>query len=306
VPARSNFFQQVVLLLHRNTAGAPAVEESAMLLHRVTGEKREVDVVIRSTTAGYPLVVSIEATSLRRPADVGWVEKTRAKHEHLETNQLVLVSESGFTPQALDLAAHHRILALAPVDLEGDDPAGEIVNKLPALWPKLLALTPVNIRVHVARPDGSEGWFKAEPDHTLFFDDGQGITYVSTWVFGMIQKRFLEIADQIGLRDIRTDMDSPFWLEAGGVFANVDGQRRDFFVRFDDADPPELHAVTRIEVTGTAHIEVREMPLRHRRLGEISFAQGQFDMAGKSAVVVVTENDQGGALSMKWDDASDT
>jgi hypothetical protein len=300
VPARSNFFQDVVALLHRNMAGSPAVEDSAMLVNRVTGETREVDIVIRTESAGYPLVVSIEATSGRRPADVGWVEKMQAKHEHLETNQLVLVSDNDFSAQARRLADHYGVLALAPEDLQGDERVGAILNHLPALWPKLLSLTAVNIRVHVARPNGSEAWFQAEPDHTLFFDDGKGVVYVATFVIAVMQKHFLEIADQIGLRDIKQDMDAPFSFEAGGAFANLDGQRRDFFVRWEAADPPELHAITRVEVTGTAHIEVREMALRHRRLGEIAFAEGQFEMAGKDAVVVVMEDARGKVVSMRW------
>jgi hypothetical protein len=147
----------------------------------VTSERREVDVVIRSSTAGYPLVVSIEATSTGRRADVSWVEKMRAKHEHLETNQFVLVSESGFSDQASKLAEHRGILPVTPVDLEGGNPDAEIVGNLPALWPKLLSMTVESIKVHVLRPDGEEVWFKAEPDHTLFVANGTPIKKQNGW-----------------------------------------------------------------------------------------------------------------------------
>jgi hypothetical protein len=53
-------------------AGDATVEESAMLKERGSGEEREVDVVIRSAAAGYPLVVSIEAVATRRKADKPW------------------------------------------------------------------------------------------------------------------------------------------------------------------------------------------------------------------------------------------
>jgi hypothetical protein len=65
----------------------------------------------------------------------------RAKHEHLETDKLVLVSEAGFTRQARELAEHFNIATLAPVDLGGDDPQGEVVNRLRSLWPKAVSLT---------------------------------------------------------------------------------------------------------------------------------------------------------------------
>jgi hypothetical protein len=305
VPARSNFFQQVVLLLHRNIAGADAVEESAMLLHRLTSEPREVDVVIRSTSAGYPLVVSIEANSRARIADVGWVEQMHAKHQHLETNQLVLVSERGFSSQADALAQAHGILALTPVDLTGEDPEGKIVNRLPSLWPKLLSLTPETIRLHVRTPDGRELWFAAQPDHTLFFDDGVAVTYIATFVLTLIRKRFIEIADQIGLRDIAQDLDRGFRLEVGGAFATVDQVRRDLFVRYEMTEPPEFHAVLQAEVVGRARIEVREMELRHRRLGEVAFSEGQFEFNELRAIVVVSEDQLGGgAISMRWERSS--
>src|SRR4029079_4781946 len=39
-----------------------------------------------------------------RPADVAWVEQQHTKHQQLPTNKLILVSLSGFTEQAQDLA----------------------------------------------------------------------------------------------------------------------------------------------------------------------------------------------------------
>jgi hypothetical protein len=41
--------------------------------------------------------------------------------------------------------------------------------------------------------------------------------------------------------------------------------------------------------------------LSHRRLGDVRYAYGQGSIAGKSSLVVVTEDDNGGTLSVRGD-----
>ena len=50
--------------MSRNLAEGATKEESAMLTNSVTSKKREVDVVLRTRTAGVELVIGIEATGL--------------------------------------------------------------------------------------------------------------------------------------------------------------------------------------------------------------------------------------------------
>ena len=72
MPRRSNLFQDVVAVVHRLLGAGAEIEESAMLVHRQTGGRREVDVVIRSVVAGQEIVVSVEAAASGRRADVEW------------------------------------------------------------------------------------------------------------------------------------------------------------------------------------------------------------------------------------------
>jgi hypothetical protein len=104
VPKRTNLFQEVIEIIHTHMAGDATVEASAMLCNARTDYEREVDVVVRSSAAGYPIVVSIEAVGRGRKATVEWVEQMLCKHKDLPTNQLVLVSQQGFTEQARKLA----------------------------------------------------------------------------------------------------------------------------------------------------------------------------------------------------------
>lgn len=100
MPPRTNAFQRLVTLLTATLAGHARVTESAMLQDRVTGEQREVDVLVVATTATYNINLGIEVIAWGRRADTPWVEKMRAKHDNLLTDKLILVSESGFSSPA--------------------------------------------------------------------------------------------------------------------------------------------------------------------------------------------------------------
>lgn len=100
MPPRTNAFQRLVALLTAVLGEHSKITESAMLRDRVTGEEREVDILVVGTTASYQITLGIEVVAWRRVADTPWVEKMRAKHENLPTDKLILVSESGFSAPA--------------------------------------------------------------------------------------------------------------------------------------------------------------------------------------------------------------
>ncbi len=100
MPKRSNEFQRLVRLIETALAPDCGITESAMLTDSSTGEEREVDIVIRGRIGSRDLLIAVECTARRRPASVEWVEQTIAKHSVLPTDVLILVSKSGFTPQA--------------------------------------------------------------------------------------------------------------------------------------------------------------------------------------------------------------
>lgn len=125
MPKRSNAFQRVVRLIHHQLAGVQCtVEESAMLVDELTGDSVEVDIVVKTSGASYPITIGVECTcreprpgSSKRPqrrrATVEWVREMYGKHEHLHTDVLVLASEAGFTKGAATLAAKVGIRTLS-------------------------------------------------------------------------------------------------------------------------------------------------------------------------------------------------
>jgi len=104
MPRRSNDFQRVIALINACLRESGTVRESALLVDTSNRQEREVDVLISSTIADYPVNIAVEVIDHRRKADSPWIEKMYAKHLHLPTDKLVLVSRAGFYKPALDKA----------------------------------------------------------------------------------------------------------------------------------------------------------------------------------------------------------
>ena len=212
MPERTNLLQQVVGILHEHAAPGAEVKEPAMLMHRITGEEREVDVVIATQVAGYEILVSVEARERGRKADSPWVESMLAKHQDLPTSKLILVSESGFYKPARELALAKGALPLAPEDLDPADSALAVLRGLPALWPKQVALTPLGATLEVLTPDGGQIRIAdAVPAEVLIFSEaGAAIGTVADYFGTVFDQRFPELAAMIGLADIEEDIDRFF------------------------------------------------------------------------------------------------
>lgn len=104
MPKRSNEFQKLIALINGCLRGTGRVQESALLIDKTNGQEREVDILISSKIAEYPVNISVEVTARTRKADSTWVEEMHAKHMHLPTDKLVLVSRSGFYDPAVEKA----------------------------------------------------------------------------------------------------------------------------------------------------------------------------------------------------------
>ncbi len=299
MPRRSNLFQQVVTIIHQHMAGEATVEESAMLPHRVTGELREVDVVVRARVAGHEVLVAVEATAAGRRADARWVEGLVAKHNDLPASKLVLVSESGFTKQARRLADAKGAAAFAPEDLSDDEPAGKVLNGLRSIWPKTVTFTPQHSRLWVERPGQEQAWLKAPGDLMLFFENGEYLATLQEAVVELIRGNWARIIEMIGLVDIAEDMDRFFVLHAGPPWTfHFEGQPQSPCLRWDATQ--ELHPIVGVEVTGRAVIRVSEVSLTHRRLGDVVYAYGEGEVGGQRALVVATGDEQGGKLTVRF------
>ena len=113
MPARSNDFQRLIFLIQKQLANSSlvVVTESRMLRDRRDGKEREVDVVVEFTQHGAPFILSIECRDTSRKVTVEHVEQLLKKHE-ARSDKLIIVSRSGFTKNAGELAAQYRVEAV--------------------------------------------------------------------------------------------------------------------------------------------------------------------------------------------------
>lgn len=126
MPPRSNRFQRLILAIERSIKGpATVVAESASFPDPVTGEDREIDVVIISKVGRHAAVVAVEIRDRKRPADVIWIDELIAKYQNTGF-KVVAVSNSGFTKTALVKARGVGIRALSLEDADQQD------------WPEIL------------------------------------------------------------------------------------------------------------------------------------------------------------------------
>ncbi|MEV0355036.1 restriction endonuclease [Nocardia sp. NPDC050697] len=306
MPKRTNLFQQVVTVIHEHLADGVTVEESAMLTNRRTGRKREVDVVLRSKSGGYEFLIGIEATSRRRgPASTPWVEAMIGKHQNLPTNKVILVSESGFTEQARELAIQENMVPISPETLGDGDPAFRIVNSVRSLWPKQIDLTPRGAHVMVDVPGEGVGWLRAPHDLDVFAVDESWAPLHSV-IDALLRGNWPRIAEQIDLVNIAEDFDGTAVLSVGpGWTIKIDGVEQSLYVRYVDGNRTDFHRIDGIELVANALITVTEIQLHHRHLAEtnVSYSYGEGRIGDTNALIVATESENGGMMSIKLNPA---
>jgi hypothetical protein len=295
-------FQEVVAIIHEHMAGAATIDESAMLVNRLTGEEREVDVVIRSCIAGQEMVLGIEATTQKGSSP--WTESMIAKHAELPTDRLVLVAEKGFSKPARRYAAMKGVALIEPITITAADPAFKVVNQLERMWPKGVALTPESAWMRVRKPDGTYIAVRDVPlDALIMTANEREVGTPASILKDMMDHHFDKIAEEIGLADITEDLDQFFVMGLGTIDQPLglvrSGATIPVYARWEADDPPELHQVIQLEFRGRAVINVAEVALTHRRFDKSNVAYGRTAWAGREATFVVTENEAGGKMTVR-------
>jgi len=92
------------------------IQAPVRLPDRITGRKREHDVLITSKIGHHNLVIAIECRDRSRPIGVNQVESFRTKCQDTGVNQGILVSPTGFWKTAIKKAEHYGIKCLTIED----------------------------------------------------------------------------------------------------------------------------------------------------------------------------------------------
>lgn len=290
----------MVAIVEEHMAHGATVEESAMVTPIRDGDPCEVDALMTSRAGRHEVQVGIEAGRWSRKADVGWVEKMKAKHDDLPTNKLVLYSKSGFTKGAVHKAAEHGIATLEAEELPAEELERRVLNGLRSIWPKVVSLTPQRAKVWIPLLDGQIVWFKAPADLNLYLENGSDVgPPLNQAVLAKIQSQWEQIIDQIGLRDIPESMERPFQILWRPFSIIIDGMEERLHARKEDVQPPELHPIEQVEVTGRATIQVQKVSLTHMRLGETRVAYGEVKLLDRPGLVVASNGAEEELLSLR-------
>ena len=154
MPKRTNDFQQVIYMLQRQLADQATVTESKLLQNKDTGAEAEVDVVIETVVNAMPLVIGVECTATKRPANIEWVQKIYGKHHSLPVHVTVLVSKNGYTKNALNQAEAFNMLALTIKEAE-ETQWVDVLDDLKTLALGYFRFTILNGKVHYDRSPAS-------------------------------------------------------------------------------------------------------------------------------------------------------
>jgi hypothetical protein len=310
MPKRSNFFQHVIALLCEQLYPGAIVSESELLVDRGTGAKSEVDVVIRPKSS-FEIVISVEATSRARPATVEWVDQMHGKHRELPTNRLVLVSDSGFTPEALIKAEHIGILALSPSVLEVDFLEGEVGKKLSWLthFSQLeFRSVETRVRVRAMMPDGQIARLSGRPTTRLFLESSPTILTLGEYAEHVVGSEWSTLVNFIDMETIRA---GDVYQLTGSLPQQISQGGRSARLLVNLADFPRIHStgvgvVIEMPVLIKFRVERFDVDLTPKRLGNVAtYSATEMDTGSGKVTVVMSSSDQHNWTTVETDTSSE-
>ena len=120
-------FEKLIHNIHTELAPEGAtVTQDDKIVGCESKVERQLDVTIRATVAQYNLLIVVECKDESRPIDVGTMGEFASLLRDVKANKGVMISTSGYTPAALDMARAQAIDARTYVDTESIDWKSEI------------------------------------------------------------------------------------------------------------------------------------------------------------------------------------
>jgi hypothetical protein len=179
-------FEKLIHQMHTQLAPAGA---TVTLDDRIIGYQsktdRELDITIRASVAQYNLLIVVECKDEARPVDVGTVGEFASLLQDVEANKGVMISTSGFTTAAIELARARGIVTRTYIDTEGIDWRSElsisvlVESRSIKSWqarfstvPGFEMGSPERRQLPPADRDVCRGWYGAWSDHR---PSGQGV-----------------------------------------------------------------------------------------------------------------------------------
>ncbi len=105
-------FEELITVIHKKIDKDADVQMDQRIKGVNSKIDRQVDVLLTTRLCLYPLKVAIECKNLKRRVDVGVVDGFIGKLKDIEANKGILISKSGFTKGAINLAKENQIALL--------------------------------------------------------------------------------------------------------------------------------------------------------------------------------------------------
>lgn len=300
MPKRTNSFQTVVFLIQKHIAGNAMVTQSAELADLVTGQKREVDVVIETIVAGHTIRIGIECREWKRkgrprPQTIEWVECMYGKHQSLPTDRLVLVSRWGFTSEAVKKAHLLNIETIVPDELT-EDRAAEIGARISRVQIGSLEMVQVaKVRTVVAAIQEPITVPPEARDLPVFIETGRCVALMRDIVTGLLADRDTQhiiVNPPDHIQEIELRADNPRVV--------VDNKPQALYLKTPGHES-HLSRLERISISGEARHMSSDIPLQYGRFQDVIYSWGEVVIEGKSMIVVATKTDDG-TTSVSLDD----
>ena len=273
---------------HTAAPGVTVTESKELPDARPGISPREVDVVVEGNFDGDPVVTSVEVIEHSRPASITWAEQQIAKHRFLPSTQLILVSKSGYSKNALTAvkAEGGWVKALQPRIIEIDGKPGTR-----SLFANHVKLTPLGCLMTVQRPDGiaTTGVQK----DTIIFD-----------CEGLPRGFALELAEEaLNLRQViqklsREAPEHPERDELKSFTCEMLVGELGYCLQWEETG--ELHALQTMLIEGTFSFLQSELPFMATELGERRYEAGQGLLFGRPGVWVATTDENMGVTTLSW------
>jgi hypothetical protein len=285
MPERTTPKQRMIALVRQHLAQpGVTVTESKRLLDQASGQLREVDVVAEGELDGEQLIVSVEVVDRTRKATLTWVDEMVGKHMTMPTNQLVLVSWSGFSRPALaKVTALPRVSAVTPTPVLEPDGSQRYTE---SLYVDQITLTAERLKVKARAPGGQISDFvPVGKEIGIYNEDGDELGAIAQLADLLLKNE--EVGRRFGGEAHgREDREDVTWF----TFRSEDIGGK-LFLRTSEVVPPELHRIEAIEIVGTFAWQQTELKFAIVDINGRAHGIAQAPMLGKDAVWVATAKD---------------
>lgn len=99
-------YQEAVAVLYKQTDGFGNVSKNVTVPDKITGQPRQIDVLIEISAKGHPVKLVVDAKFHASPIDVREVESVLALADAVGANKAIIVAANGWTEPAQKKADH--------------------------------------------------------------------------------------------------------------------------------------------------------------------------------------------------------